>query len=107
VILASKEYVCLNGLGNYDECTRILVAAYSDLQEMTDKKLITASQIQIYRDDGSLFVDGIDSDEIKEVTQKDPPLLWLNITYDLENYSEEAVLSFVKKFSFHTMYESG
>jgi hypothetical protein len=103
--LASREYVCLNGLGNYDECARILSAAYLELKEMNDDKLIIASQLQIYQDDGSLFVDGIESDDVKEITKKDPPLLWLNITYDSANYHEKEVLDFVTKFNFYKMYE--
>jgi hypothetical protein len=103
--LASREYVCLNGLGGHEECARIASNAYFNLKEMNDKKLILASKLQIHDDGGSLFASGIDSDEVKEVTQKDPPLVWLNITYDSENYNEEIILSFCAKFNFHEMYE--
>jgi hypothetical protein len=103
--LAAREYVCLDGLGNYDECARIQSAAYFALEKIYDQKLIVGYKLQIYQDEGSLFVDGIDSDEIKETTKADPPLLWLNVNYDSENYGQEELLEFSRAFNFHEMYD--
>jgi hypothetical protein len=103
--LAAREYVCLDGLGNYDECARILSAAYFDFEKLYDEKLIVAFNLQTYQDEGDLFVDGIDFDEMKDIIKKDPPLLWLNVTYDSENYGEKEVLNLIEKYNFYKMSE--
>jgi hypothetical protein len=82
MILASREYVSLIGIGNREECIRLLFDLHKELETLSNEKIIIGSTAQTLYSLEQIQEEQMDPKPILAVCQGRYPLVWANVTFD-------------------------
>jgi hypothetical protein len=81
MILASKEYVSKIGIGNRDECIRVLFDLHKELEKLVEDKLIQGSLARTYYSVEQIREEDLDPQPLLDAGQGAFPLVWARITF--------------------------
>jgi hypothetical protein len=68
------------------------------ISELKQDGVITGRKIQIFENSGDMFVSGLDSDDFSFITNDVFPMIWLNLTFEVDKLNQKRIDGFAKEF---------